>query len=212
MEEHVAVGAQNPMNVQIMFPVSLLTVDLDPGLREGVRAKLGAWLDSDPGRAALHDSPVEAYRTSAASGVDVFEAAAIPELKAAIVEASSQFLQWFGIANARAGVARGWLELHEPGMQQNEHAHEGHALTAVYTVEAPEGCGDLVFQDPQAARRAHRAFAGTNAATAQSTQQMNYSPVEGRLTIFESWLPHSISGNRAAGRRLEVVVDLDRIA
>ena len=198
------------MNVQIMFPVSLFTADADAGLREATRAKLGAWLSGDEARRDLVATPLESYLSTAASGRSVIEAAALTELGQMITQAATQFLQWYGVDGAQATISRSWVDVYEPGMQQNEHAHEGQVLTAVYYVEAPEGCGDLVFQDPVAARRAHRAFVGTNAPTPQSAQQMNFSPVEGRLMIFESWLPHAVSGNRSQGRRVALVADLRR--
>ena len=198
------------MNVEIMFPVSLAVMDVPPAMREAVRAKLSAWLESDEGRRDLVASPTESFLTSAASRHSVLELAALPELQQWALEAGSNVLQWFGVTGAKLAVRQSWVDVARPGMQQNEHAHEGSLLSAIYYVEAAEGCGDLVFQDPVAARRAHRAFTGTNARTMQSAQQMNHTPIEGRMLMFESWLPHSVSGNKSTTPRVSIAIDLQR--
>jgi len=198
------------MNVEIVFPVSIALFDLDAAVVAITREKVLQYLETEQGRRDIGVSPLESLETSYFSERSVLEDGKLLELKRAVLQSGEQFMRWFGLSSYPLDIEKAWINVFRPGMQESEHAHEGSVLSGVYYVEAPDNCGDLVFQDPIGARRAHRAFTATNAQTKQAAQQMNYAPRAGRLLFFESWLPHAVSGNKSGQRRISIAINLRR--
>jgi len=200
------------MPVEILFPVAIGVFDLDPALVAATRSRVKDYLASEAGRRDLRPSPTETLESTRFSGRSVVADAGLEPLAQAVVSCAEQLIAWFGVAGCRLEIERDWVNVYRTGMQQTEHAHEGSVASAVYYVQGGPESGDLVFQDPVAARRAHRAFTRTNAQTRQATGQMSYPPQPGRLLVFESWLPHAVAGNKSAEARISVALDLRRRA
>src|SRR5579871_54082 len=200
------------MKIDILFPVSIALFDLDPSLQAAVRAKVMDYLASERARRDVTASPHDSVETSYFTDRSVLDDAMLHELKREVIACGEQFIRWLGVPNYSLTVERSWINVFRPGMQETEHSHEGSVLSGVYYVDAPDNCGDLVFQDPIGARRAHRAFTQTNAPTQQSAMQINYSPKPGRLLFFESWLPHAVSGNKSDQTRISIAINLRRKA
>jgi len=198
------------MKIEILFPVSIALFDLDAALQAVTRAKVMNYLATERARRDVAVSPTESVETSFFTDRSVIEDAGLDELKREVIARGEEFIRWFGVAGYRLDVERSWINLFRPGMQETEHSHEGSVLSGVYYVDAPEHCGDLVFQDPIGARRAHRAFTGTNAQTQQAAMQLCYAPQPGRLVFFESWMPHSVGGNKSDKTRISIAINLRR--
>jgi uncharacterized protein (TIGR02466 family) len=198
------------MNIDILFPVSIALFDLEPAVQAATRTKVMDYLASEKAKRDVTVSPLESVETSYFTDRSVLEDAKLHELKHQAIACGEQFIRWFGVANYPLDIERSWINVFRPGMQETEHSHEGSVLSGVYYVEAPEHCGDLVFQDPIGGRRAHRAFTKTNAQTQQAAQQISYAPKAGRLLFFESWLPHSVSGNKTDKTRISIAINLRR--
>ena len=198
------------MKIDILFPVSIALFDLDPAVQEVTRTKTMEYLASEGAKRDVAVSPLESVETSYFTDRSVIEDAKLHELKRQAIACGEEFIRWFGVAGCALELERSWINVFRPGMQETEHSHEGSVLSGVYYVEAPDNCGDLVFQDPIGARRAHRAFTRTNAQTQQAAMQISYSPKAGRLVFFESWLPHAVSGNKSDKTRISIAINLRR--
>jgi uncharacterized protein (TIGR02466 family) len=198
------------MNVEIMFPVSIALFDLDPALQATTRTKVMDYLASERAKRDVAASPVDSVETSYFTDRSVLDDAKLHELRREVIACGEQFVAWFGVPGYQLEVERSWINVFKPGMQETEHSHEGSVLSGVYYVETSENCGDLMFQDPIGARRAHRAFTQTNAITKQAATQIGYAPRAGRLLFFESWLPHAVSGNKSNETRISIAINLRR--
>jgi uncharacterized protein (TIGR02466 family) len=131
-------------------------------------------------------------------------------LKEAVLRAAASFVEGMGIAGMPLEFERAWVNVFPPGAQEHQHAHEGSMLSASYYVEAPEKCGDLVFPDPIAARRAHRAFTNTMGKTYFVMPEVGFTPQAGKLVMFESWVEHYVACNKSDKPRISLAFNLRR--
>jgi uncharacterized protein (TIGR02466 family) len=200
------------MKIEILFPVSIALFELDTSLQARVHARVTQYLATEAARRDVAASPVDSVETSYFAQRSILDDAGLEDLRRVVLEHGEAFLRWFGVGDYPLEIERSWINLFRPGMQEAEHAHEGSVLSAVYYVEAPENCGDLIFQDPITARRAHRAFTRTQAQTQQAAQQISYPPKAGRLLMFESWLPHAVGNNKSRDTRISIAMNLRRKA
>jgi len=198
------------MKIEILFPVSIALFDLNEDLQAVTRAKVMDYLATARARQDVTVSPIESVETSYFTDRSVIEDAGLDELKREVIACGEEFIRWFGVADYRLELERSWINLFRPGMQESEHSHEGSVLSGVYYIDAPDHCGELVFQDPIGARRAHRAFTRTNANTQQAAMQIAYAPRPGRLLFFESWMPHAVAGNKSDKTRISIAINLRR--
>ncbi len=196
------------MNVELMFPVSIAVADFEPAVRDITRDKVMNYIATEAAKRDVTASPIESVETSYFSGKSVLEDAGLSELKSTILAAGEAFVQWFGVPPTPLEIERSWINIFRPGMQEMQHAHEGSLLSGSYYVEAPDNCGDLVFQDPIGARRCHRAFTETGVKTPQTATEISYPPRPGRFIMFESWMPHAVMGNKSGKIRISIAVNM----
>lgn len=200
-----------PMRVEIMFPVTIAMWELDDILREKVRSRVYAYLESEAAKKVINPSPIEALETSFfAPQHSVLDDAGLHELKQVLLANGEEFMRWYGIGPIPLEFERSWINLFRPGMQESEHEHNGSVLSGTYYVDAPDNCGNFVVQDPIGARRAHRAWTGTNGATPPTVTEMAYPPKAGRMYMFESWMPHQVTGNKSNQTRISIAFNFRR--
>lgn len=199
------------MAVELWFPVPVMVIDVDPAVREATRTKVLAYLDSERGRRDVPPSPAESVSTSYYNQkISVIEDAQLGELKEVVLRAGASFLQGMGIELFPLEIERAWANVFPPGAQEHQHAHEGSYLSASYYVEAPESCGQLVFPDPIAARRAHRAFTKTQGGAYLLMPEVGFTPAAGKMVMFESWVEHYVGCNKSGKPRISLAFNLRR--
>lgn len=199
------------MRIELGFPVPFLYYDVEASVREATRAKVMVYLETPGAKRDIGSAPVESLDTSYyAVKSSVLEDAKLVELKEALLRAGNSFVQTLQLAPIPLEVERAWINLFRPGAQEAQHSHDGSLLSATYYVEAPEGCGDLVFPDPVSARRSHRAFTNTTGGSVFTAPEVLVRPQAGRLIMFESWLQHSIQCNKSDKVRISLAFNLRR--
>ena len=195
-------------NIEMMFPVAIVVTDVDPQLRDAVHAKVMAYIASEAAKRDVLPSPIEAVETSYFTGKSVIEEAGLQDLERQILTVGTDYIRWLGVNPPTLEMEKSWINIFRPKMQETEHSHDGSILSATYYVEAPENCGNLVFQDPITARRSHRAFTKTNGPAMQSATEIKYEPKPGRFLLWESWLPHAVSGNKSDKTRISLAFNM----
>jgi len=83
-----------------------------------------------------------------------------------------------------------WFNAMEPGSRTSEHTHaeNDELLSAVYYVEAPAHCGDLILYD--------------------GPLTIRVSPVAGTLLFFPPDLPHAVETNGSGRSRLSIGINV----
>lgn len=197
-----------PGKIEMMFPVSIAVVDVDPWVREETRAKVYAYMDTERGSAALSASPIESVETSYFTSGTFLQDAGLDSLQKVILDTGHEFMRYLGANDNKLAFERSWINFFRPGMQEMQHEHDGSVMSGAYYVEAPEKCGDFYIPDPIGARRSHRAWSKTGRNTMQSATEVTYSPQTGRFLMFESWMPHAVLNNKSDKTRISIAFNL----
>jgi uncharacterized protein (TIGR02466 family) len=154
------------MPVELWFPVPFLIHDVEPPVRDAIRTKVLAYLESEGGRRDVAPAPVESVATSYhRPEQSVLVDANLPELQEIVIRAGNTFIESLQLPPRRLEIERAWINVFRPGAQEPLHLHDGSLLSCSYYVEAPENCGDIAFPDPIGARRSYRGFTRTTGTT-----------------------------------------------
>jgi uncharacterized protein (TIGR02466 family) len=198
------------MSVDAFFGAPLIVRDVDPALRDTIRAKVSAYLRSERARQTIAPSPEESVATSYyRPDVSILVDAELQALEAVVLATGAAYLeQTLKLPARRLEIERAWINVFEPGAQEGQHTHDGSLLSCSYYVDAPENCGCVVFPDPIAARRSYREFTKTTGTDLLTRAEIAVEPQPGRLVMFESWMPHYVQCNKSDGVRISIAVNL----
>lgn len=196
--------------MSLLFAVPLLVEDVDPALRDAIRAKVAAYLESERAKVDITPSPEESVSTSYYKPeASILVDAALDELEQFVIGAARRFLEkGLRLPPRRLEIERAWINLFEPGAQEAQHTHDGSLLSCSYYVEAPKDCGCLVLPDPITSRRTHREFTKTSGSDLLTRAEIAVEPQPGRLVMFESWMPHYVQCNKSDRIRISIAMNL----
>jgi uncharacterized protein (TIGR02466 family) len=202
------------MPVDLLFPVPFLVHDVEPAVRDAIRAKVFTYLDSERAKRDIAPAPEDSVSTSYYQPqASILADAALKELEAIVIGAGNALLeQTLKLPPRRLAIDRAWINLFQPGAQENQHTHDGNLLSCSYYVEAPEHCGYIVFPDPIGERRSYREFTQTVGDTLLTRREIAIEPQPGRLIMFESWVPHYVASNRSGKVRISIAMNLRQVA
>jgi len=198
------------MSVDLFFGVPLVVQDVDPAVREAIRAKVSAYLQSAGAKRDIKPAPEESVATSYyRPEASILADAGLKELEAVVIDTAKAYLErTLKLPPRRLEVERAWINIFEPGAQEAQHSHDGSLLSCSYYVEAPEGCGCIVLPDPIGARRSYREFTKTAGSDLLTRREIAVEPQPGRLVMFESWMPHYVQCNKSDQVRISIAMNL----
>jgi uncharacterized protein (TIGR02466 family) len=202
------------VSVSLLFSVPILVEDIDPAVRDAIREKVSAYLQSERARRDIAPAPEESVATSYyRSEAQVLADAELEELEQFVIGAGRTFLEKVLRLPARKlEIERSWINVFKPGTQEAQHSHDGSLLSCSYYVEAPESCGCIVVPDPVAARRTHREFTKTVGSDLLTRHEVAVEPQPGRLVMFESWMQHYVQCNKSDEVRISIAMNLREAA
>lgn len=128
-----------------------------------------------------------------------------PLAQAAMVAAQgvSNFLQWrfegLEITNLWANVNFGHYAHHN-------HHHPNNHVSGVYYAKAAAGAGDILFYDPRP--QAHLMEPDVATFTPANSAKHRFTPEEGLMLLFPSWLEHSVEPNLSGEERVSLAFNL----
>lgn len=198
------------MPVELWFPVPFLVYDVEPAVRDAIHAKVHAYLETESAKRDVEPAPAESVMTSYYKPQrSILADAKLGELEEIAIRAGNSFLvETLKLPPRRLEIERAWINLFRPGAQEAQHSHDGSLFSCSYYVEAPEGCGNIVFPDPIGARRSYREFTQTAADNFLTVREMTFEPQPGRLIMFESWIPHAVHCNKSDKTRISIAINL----
>ena len=92
----------------------------------------------------------------------------------------------------------GWFNIYEKGDYQEYHEHCGFVISAVYFLKAQENSSNLFFMPAfRDQNRINYTQPGIN-----TQAPVFYKPVEGRLIVFRSYLPHCVGKHMLKDKRI----------
>lgn len=198
------------MSINLLFGVPLLVEDIAPAVRDGIHAKVAAYLASDRAKRDVRPSPEESVATSYYNPeASIIVDADLGELEQFVIAAARAFLEKaLRLPHRPLEIERAWINVFAPGAQEAQHTHDGSLLSCSYYVDAPKDCGCLVLPDPIAARRTHREFTKTTGPELLTRAEIAVEPQPGRLIMFESWMPHYVQCNKSDRVRISIAMNL----
>ena len=181
---------------ELFFPTPIYFVDLDDSaaLNSYLKSRIYSWRELDAAGiqrsnvsqvGAWHSPTTMSARPEFASFVDLVTAQITQVFQDQLYSADSVpvcFNMWANI-NPRQGYNR-------------SHVHPGSLWSGVYYVQAPEQCGQVIFQDPRAQVSVMApSMDDARERGAEQWSEVFHRAVEGRLILFPSWLRHEVEPN-----------------
>lgn len=111
----------------------------------------------------------------------------------------------FGFKNPNLDVVEMWTTFQFPNGMQTPHTHQ-YTLGAVYYAHATDDMGKIWFLNSGGSAVANKSL--TQNINKYTFEQVEYSPIIGRLLLFPSWLPHMTNVNYTNQDRISVAFDL----
>jgi uncharacterized protein (TIGR02466 family) len=100
-----------------------------------------------------------------------------------------------------------WMNIAKSSDWQEFHTHNGNVFSAVYYVAVPEGSGQIVFEDP---KEPDMCPLKTKTNRNQlSYTRIGYTPVEGSLIIFRSYLRHCVEPGHNTDPRISIALNFN---
>ena len=100
-----------------------------------------------------------------------------------------------------------WMNIAEGSAWQEFHTHNGNIFSAVYYVDAPEGSGKIIFEDPKEPDmmplKTH-----INKNHLRYTR-ISYTPEPGTLLIFRSYLRHCVEPGTNSEPRISIAMNFN---
>ena len=101
----------------------------------------------------------------------------------------------------RPEILNMWANIAPRHGYNRSHMHPHSLWSGVYYVQAPKGAGRIVFSEPRAqVRMVSAVYARPSQERPESWEQVYFTPVEGRIILFPSWLLHEVEPNMADAR------------
>lgn len=96
-----------------------------------------------------------------------------------------------------------WVNVLEPGGSHTGHIHPHCVLSGTYYVKVPDGASSLKFEDPRLAMMMSTP-APREDADDDHRRFIYVAPKVGEVLLWESWLRHEVTVNRATTSRVSV--------
>lgn len=121
-------------------------------------------------------------------------------------QAVADFAAVYGLRDgAVLSCIDGWINVALPGDYQEMHIHPGCHFSAVYYVDAPEECGNLVLRSHESLTDMHPI--PSLEVTQAGAKTFFQTPKTGDLIVFRSNLPHMVATNKSNAPRISVTLN-----
>ncbi len=127
----------------------------------------------------------------------------LKDLTKSIFDFSSKICDFLNIERTLSG--NGWMNINEYGHFNWSHTHPESALSGVYYVKTPDGCGNIEFENPSMSMMTSIKVKGYNPFNSSS---INIPSEKGTMYIFPGWLPHKVHPNLSKEERISISFNL----
>ena len=180
-----------------MFPSLVWKTQIEPGLRDALRARIEAVLAEM--RSGL---PPLAAGQGWQSEQTLHVREELRELVACIDDSIAAVMRFLRVGQAPYQITGCWATLLAQGASHRRHSHPNNFLSGVYYVRTGPGADTINFHDPRPQTGIIRP--PVVELTAENTDQVVVSVRDGTLLVFPSYLEHSVDANEGAQNRLSL--------
>jgi uncharacterized protein (TIGR02466 family) len=100
-----------------------------------------------------------------------------------------------------------WVNIADAGQFQEFHTHNGNTFSLTYYITAPEGSGQIVFEDPKEPDM--KPVKNITDRNTLSFIKTGIVPKQGSLIIFRSYLRHLVTPGTNATPRISVSMNFN---
>ena len=192
------------MKLDHLFPIPIVRITVDPTMVEDTVALVDQYIES----AKLLESE-KSHRellTTFYDHKDFLGKINDRKLLNYINQKAREFLHLRGFDPKCYLEITSWLQLYPTGTHFNKHDHYGAIISGVLYLKAPTNCGNIRFYNPNIGRRATDVFFERLKIDSNeyNYHYVEYTPIEGEMIMFESWLEHSVDMNISTENRIAV--------
>jgi len=135
--------------------------------------------------------------TTYGSVADVLAIEDFAPLREALIGDIQAYLQQIETNPARtAAIADSWIGISAPGNYERMHTHGGSYISGTYYIQSAPDCGRIFFESMDdnlwASARTRR----------ENWNAVSFEPVERRVILFNSQVPHHVSQNASQRERI----------
>lgn len=127
-------------------------------------------------------------------------------LTACFMRAAQNVLNYLKVEYEDFYITDCWANINRFGHSHSMHTHPNNYLSGVYYVKVPPNSGQIVFGDPRPQASAITPRHKEN--TIANSNQMHIDPEEGKLILFNSWLPHFVEVNQSGEERISIAFNV----
>jgi uncharacterized protein (TIGR02466 family) len=191
-------------NVEMWFPVSIykqegiITTEQNDRLREHC---LQIQANTPTGGAEWLGGTYNTHQTHDLSNDPEFQP---------VLEAASYHVHEFAKMHNCNGTYKNnyaWLNIATDNAWQEFHTHNGNIFSLVYYVDAPEGSGKIIFEDPKEPDM--YPLKTVNNKNQLSYSRISYTPGTGLLLIFRSYLRHAVEPGTNTDPRISIAMNFN---
>jgi uncharacterized protein (TIGR02466 family) len=103
-----------------------------------------------------------------------------------------------------------WANVHPPGSYHTRHIHPATVqLSGVYYIQAPKGCGDIVFHDLARFLGLWAAAPAIAEPTLHNLSRFAVEPQPGLCVLFPAYVMHEVETNRSDGERVGIAFNVN---
>jgi|TARA_B110000503_G_C7095306_1_gene391300 uncharacterized protein (TIGR02466 family) len=192
------------MKLDHLFPIPIVRITVDPTVVNNTVASVEQYIESE--KLLETESPHRELLTTFYNHKDFLGKINNQELLKFINSKAREFLNLRGFNPKCFLEITSWLQLYPTGTHFNKHDHYGAMISGVLYLKAPVNCGNIRFYNPNIGRRATDVFferlkINTNE---YNYHYVEYTPIEGEMVMFESWLEHSVDMNLSTENRIAI--------
>jgi len=127
------------------------------------------------------------------------------KLKEVVLTVAPVISKDFGFKNPNLDIEEMWTTFQYPNGIQTPHTHQ-YTLAAVYYANSNDDMGKIWFINNGGSAVSNKSL--TDNTNKYTYEQVEYSPIIGRLLMFPSWLLHMTNVNYTDQDRISVAFDL----
>lgn len=116
--------------------------------------------------------------------------------------AAGQVLEFLKFEYASCYITDCWANVCRQGEGHRAHIHPNNVLSGVYYVQAPQACGDIVFDDPRPQVKV--LLPNVKELNPLNSHEFRVAPATGMLIVFPSWLTHRVAISNSEEERVSI--------
>jgi uncharacterized protein (TIGR02466 family) len=180
-----------------MFPTLVWKIQIEPGLRETLDAKIFAAL-KDMRRGLPPLKTGQGWQ----SGQALHEREDFRDLVACIERGVTSILRFLRIGQETFQITGCWATVLAKGASHRMHSHPNNFLSGAYYLRTHPGADTINFHDPR--RQTGIIRPPVVELTAENTDQVVVKVRNGTLLMFPSYLEHSVDANTSDEERISL--------